>query len=57
MIKGKVNKVTIELTAVMETDNATSPLAIYEKIFDDEPPGQQAINTKPTKNTASKLKV
>jgi hypothetical protein len=40
----------IELTAVSETDSATSPLASMENTLLDEPPGQHAMSIIPMKN-------
>lgn len=53
---GIVNNVMTLLKAVRDTDNATSPLAIMEKILDELPPGEQAISTKPIKKSGSNLK-
>ena len=41
------------LHAVSDTDSATSPLAIIENTFDELPPGQQAISTKPIRKMGS----
>ena len=51
-----VNRVMILLHAVSDTDSATSPLAIIEKMFDELPPGEQAINMIPIKKRGSSLK-
>ena len=37
------------LHAVSDTDNATSPLAIMEKMLDELPPGEQAMSMMPHK--------
>ena len=50
MMIGTVNRVIIELTAVRDTDRATSPFASIEKILLDEPPGQHAMSITPIKN-------
>ena len=42
-----VNNVIILLHAVSDTDNATSPLAIMEKMLDELPPGEQAMSMMP----------
>ena len=44
---GMVNSVTMLLTAVRETESATSPFASLEKTLLELPPGQQAISTSP----------
>ena len=44
-----VNSVIILLHAVSDTDNATSPLAIMEKMLDELPPGEQAMSMMPIK--------
>ena len=49
-ISGTVKSVTMELTAVSDTDSATSPLASMEKTLLDEPPGQHAMSMMPIKN-------
>ena len=49
IMTGMVNNVTMLLTAVSVTDNATSPFANMENTFDELPPGQQAIRTIPMK--------
>ena len=41
IITGIVNSVIMLLHAVSDTDNATSPLAIMEKMLDELPPGEQ----------------
>ena len=41
------------LSAVSDTDKATSPLAIIENILDELPPGEQAISIIPMKNKGS----
>lgn len=46
---GMVNNVIILLHAVSDTDNATSPLAIMEKMLDELPPGEQAMSMMPIK--------
>lgn len=56
IMAGTVTSVIIELKAVSDTDNATSPFANFEKILLDEPPGQQAINITPIKNIGGKEK-
>ena len=43
IITGIVNSVIMLLHAVSDTDNATSPLAIMEKMLDELPPGEQAM--------------
>lgn len=53
MISGKVKTVIMLLTAVSDTDNATSPPANFEKIFDELPPGEHAINMIPRNITGS----
>lgn len=47
----------ILLTAVSVTDNAVSPFASIENMFDELPPGQQAISTRPIKYTGGKFSV
>ena len=49
MMTGMVNNVTMLLTAVSVTDNATSPFANIENTLDELPPGQQAMRTIPMK--------
>jgi hypothetical protein len=49
MIMGMVNNVSMLLNAVNETDNATSPFANIEKIFEELPPGEQAMSMIPMK--------
>ena len=44
IITGIVNSVIMLLHAVSDTDNATSPLAIMEKMLDELPPGEQAMS-------------
>ena len=44
---GIVNSVTMLLTAVRETESATSPFASLEKTLLELPPGQQAMSTSP----------
>ena len=56
MIRGTVTSVMMLLHAVSETDRATSPLASIENTFDELPPGQQAISTKPMRKIASNPK-
>ncbi len=53
MIMGTVTSVMMLLHAVSETESATSPLASIEKTFDELPPGQHAISTKPMRKIAS----
>ena len=53
MMRGTVTSVMIELHAVSDTDSATSPLASMENTFDELPPGQQAISTKPMRKIGS----
>ena len=45
------------LSAVSDTDKATSPLAIIENILDELPPGEQAISIIPMKNKGSNRNV
>ena len=47
MISGTVKRVMRLLTAVNDTDRATSPLASIEKTLDELPPGQQAMSIRP----------
>ena len=47
IISGMVNSVTMLLTAVRETESATSPFASLEKTLLELPPGQQAMSTSP----------
>lgn len=47
MISGTVKRVMRLLTAVSDTDRATSPLASIEKTLDELPPGQQAMSIRP----------
>ena len=54
---GMVNTVITLLKAVRVTDRATSPPAIFEKIFDELPPGEQAISMIPVNITGSGLKI
>ena len=49
MMIGTVNRVMIELTAVRETESATSPFASIEKTLLEEPPGQHAMSITPIK--------
>ena len=56
IIAGTVASVMTELSAVKDTDNATSPFASIENILLEEPPGQQAINMTPMKNIGDKEK-
>ena len=51
-----VNNVIILLHAVSDTDNATSPLAIMEKMLDELPPGEQAMKHDADKNKGSSWK-
>ena len=53
---GIVNSVIMLLHAVSDTDNATSPLAIMEKMLDELPPGEQAMSMMPIKNRGSSWK-
>ena len=50
---GMVNKVIMLLSAVRDTESATSPLASIEKTLEELPPGEQAIIIIPMKNTGS----
>ncbi len=52
--KGMVKRVMMLLRAVRVTDRATSPPASLENTFDELPPGQQAMSTKPMKKTGDK---
>ena len=54
MMSGIVNSVMMLLRAVNDTERATSPLASMEKMFDELPPGQQAMSTTPMKNSGSR---
>jgi hypothetical protein len=54
---GSVKRVIMLLTAVSVTERATSPLASIENTFDELPPGQQAISTRPIKYTGGKSNV
>ena len=56
IITGIVNSVIMLLHAVSDTDNATSPLAIMEKMLDELPPGEQAMSMMPIKNRGSSWK-
>ena len=56
MMRGTVTSVMMLLHAVSDTDRATSPLASIENTFDELPPGQQAISTKPMRKIASRPK-
>lgn len=47
MTRGMVKTDKILLTAVNETDSATSPPARREKTFDELQPGEQAISITP----------
>lgn len=53
-MRGTVNSVMILLHAVSDTESATSPLASIENTFDELPPGQHAISTKPIRKTGSR---
>ena len=55
IITGMVNSVTMLLIAVRVTESATSPPASLENTFDELPPGQHAISTRPMKNTGGRL--
>ena len=46
-IRGTVKSVITELSAVSETDNATSPFASMENTLLDDPPGEHATRTSP----------
>ena len=54
MISGTVNRVIMLLHAVSDTESATSPRASIEKTFDELPPGQQAMSTKPIRKMGSR---
>ena len=56
MMGGMVRSVMTLLKAVSVTDRATSPPANLEKMFDELPPGEQAISTSPTKKTGGSAK-
>ena len=49
IIMGRVKSVITLLSAVRVTDSAMSPFASIENIFDELPPGQQAISIIPMK--------
>ena len=51
---GKVIRVMRLLIAVSVTERATSPPASLENIFDELPPGEQAISIRPMKNTGGR---
>ena len=54
IMKGMVNSVMMLLRAVRVTERATSPPASLEKTLDELPPGQQAMSTRPMKNTGGR---
>ena len=56
MMSGTVTRVMMLLQAVSDTERATSPLANIENTFDELPPGQQAISTKPIRKIGSRPK-
>lgn len=53
MMNGMVKTVMMLVMAVSETDRATSPPAILEKMLEELPPGEQAISMMPVNITGS----
>lgn len=54
IMRGTVKRVIMLLHAVSDTESATSPRASIENTFDELPPGQQAMSTKPMRNNGSR---
>ena len=54
--KGRVKIEITVLIVVNETDKATSPPQRRENIFDELPPGQQAIKIRPNNKTSGRFK-